>query len=403
MLATCPFCPLRCDDFPVVSHIDDNDSRRVPVLHVPEGYCDRATASLKALNKQLASCVGSVNLTFASESLAAKMMQLEDAAGQAEWGLGGLCLDLQTARWGVRLAAGLGGRLEFAASPSAVAFRLAGERSGWTAATLGELTQRIDSIVLVGDVLGHYPRLLKRWIIDGAREEITARRRYCHLISSDQRANVSVLEGATVIEYQPAMLHERLAAVRLADRQKNCQDPLQQWLQQGDSTAWLWSGDVFDVTAASTLCELINEMNQQRRCVAIPLADDALARNVTSWLSGVAGPVDFRCLPVTRQSWESPAVPLRLWLQPYPTAPPPPVDDAYLVVVGLADEETRARADLYVRTRVPGIEQAGTTLRGDGTVSLPLSQICAAGELPTTAAVLEHWASDIPLRRMQRC
>ena len=64
---------------------------------------------------------------------------------------------------------------------------------------------------------------------------------------------------------------------------------------------------------------------------------------------------------------------LRVWLQPFPDAALPPEDAAKLIVIGAADDALARRADVYIRAAIPGIEAHGTTIRGDGTVTMPFT------------------------------
>ncbi|WP_164104020.1 molybdopterin-binding domain-containing protein [Candidatus Laterigemmans baculatus] len=389
MLATCPFCPLRCDDLVV----------RAEGTHlVPhEVDCPRAHAGfagVAAESARLSSLAAWRTASVLAESIADRV------AGAASLRISGTIIDITTARAAVRLAAACGGVVDAAESVSSAAMRRAIEREGVVAATLAELSQRADSVVLLGDPSDECPRLVERFLAPSpappARVGERARRRFLSLGES----RIAGLPGEryTHIEVARGDLHRLLAEARGALRVgKTDSSGIATWLADATYSGWLWSSEALDPLAAGTLVGLSTELNRERRAVLVSLASDTTLRSVSTWLSGFSGPVDFGSGAPQLLENSTPAE-LTLWLQPYPTAPPPPLEDTFLIVLGMADAELAERADVYLPAGVPGVDFASSTYRGDAAVCLPLHALLDRG-LPSAAEVL----GELQLRRTDRC
>lgn len=310
-------------------------------------------------------------------------------------------VDIQTARAAVRFATTVGGVVDALETRSAAAMRRTVERDGLVAATLGELRQRADSVVFIGDPTRECPRLFERFLASGP-SPLVRQRRFLSL----GEARVGNLAGPqyTHMAFGDDEVHQRLAETRWAlrtGRSDACR--IADWLREGVYTAWLWSSDSIDSLAASALVGLIGDLNRERRAVAIPLSGDATFRSVATWLSGFSGPVDFTgAVPQLCETATAAALPAVIWLQPFPTAPPPPADGRFLIVIGMADADVIARTDCYLPAAVPGIDLAGSTFRGDGTVCLPLHAVRRA-PLPSAAARLGELATLVAQRRLPAC
>lgn len=328
------------------------------------------------------------------ESIAARLAALPSLS------VSGTMVDIHTARAAVRFAEAVGGVVDAWETPSTAAMRRAVERDGLIAATLGELGQRADSVVLIGDPTDDCPRLFERFLSSGP-VELARQRRFLSLGD----ASVDLPDAQhTHLRIDDEGIHRRLAEARLALRTDRSDTAgIADWLRKGTYTAWLWSSDAIDPLAASALIGLIDELNRKRRAVAVALSGDATFRSVATWLSGLSGPIDFGgAVPELLENSTAATLPAAIWLQPFPTAPPPPDDGRLLVVIGMASAEVIERADLYLPASVPGIDMTGSTVRGDGTVCLPLHAV-RISPLPSAATRLAELATDVAQRRLATC
>lgn len=380
MSITCPFCPLRCDDVVVRA-----EGKRV----IPEGLdCSLAVRGFERVSYAAEVLLASNHPGEMSPAVARLVDRLTDSAPVS---ISGTMIDIGTARAAVRLAAASGGVIDAVETISSGAMRRAVERDGIVAATLAEVRQRADSVVMIGDPSEEYPRLLERFLAAGPAP-LAGQRRFLSIgeariagLPTDRYRHIPVGLGDT-----HRVLAEARGGIRVG---RSDASGVADWLREGHYTAWLWASDVVDALTAGVLVGLVADLNRERRAVAVPLGSDATLRSVATWLTGLSGPVDFS--GGWPQLLEQPvAASTAIWLQPHPTAPPPPLGSDFLAVIGMADAELVERADLYIPCGAPGIDVAGSTYRGDGTVCLPLHAPRDSG-LPSPAEVLLEIAARL--------
>jgi formylmethanofuran dehydrogenase subunit B len=356
----CPFCPLRCHDLAIDSSaegwtLEDHGcslaKQRLALLHLSQRGRD------------------------ASNGLASGAQLIQIQRTERERGsivVGGTILDVQTARAAIRFAAEMQARLDVVSSAGEKAFMSVGEREGWMGATLGELAGRADSLVCIGPVEKHFPRLVERFF-EGPLQSSLQPRRLFHLEVEDTEQLKRRLSSALTVYSKTRGLQPPVSPDRFDDQ------PFLDWLATGEYIAFVWgteddAGRGLDRLAANLLRELVSELNLKRRAVLIPLSESTTFRNVAAWLTGFSGPLDFQgSLPRLLDSDALMTGPLRVWLQPFPDAALPPEDGAKLIVIGAADDALARRADAYIRAAIPGLEAHGTTIRGDGTVTMPFA------------------------------
>lgn len=389
MPVTCPFCPLRCDDLVV-----QVDRARVSLRSID---CPLAAEGFQRLSDATESAIAGATSPPAAEidAIAARIAAFHTLS------ISGTIVDIHTARSAIRFAEAVGGVADVLETRSTAAVRRAVERDGLIAATLGELRQRADSVVFIGDPTRDCPRLFERFLSSGPAELVRQRR-----FLSLGEAIVGDFPSAQYTHFSVGdnEVHHRLAEARMVLRHgRSDSGGVADWLREGTYTGWLWSSDALDPLAASALVGLIGDLNRDRRAVAVSLSGDATFRSVATWLSGFSGPVNFAgATPELCEKTTAAALPAIIWLQPYPTAPPPPVDDRFLVVIGMADAEVVDRADFYLPASVPGIDVSGSTVRGDGTVCLPL-HAARSSALPSAATRLAELATVVAQRRLAAC
>lgn len=367
-----------------------------------EGNCWKRSDALQQIQATEGAFETAVSLDEASRWLTSRLN-----GGIQRWTLGGTAIDIATARSAVRLTAELKGSLEGGGTKSGDAFLESVERQGMVGATFGELTQRVDTLFFIGDVFRDLPRLGSAWLERFSTSYPSQERRCVFLAPASQWTEIersmeaSSLQGYFVDIGTPpvhrwlAELRARIAG-RLPANPRSSVDEVLGWIERSHSSAWLWSSDALSLPAASVLIELVSDLNKTRRSMLIPFADDITFRNVASWLTGIGLPIDFYTgLPkrVDRRIGLNPE--LRIWLMPHPLAAAPPNEDCELVIVGMPTEEVRRRASIWVRAAVPGIEAAGTTLRGDGAVGLALRAQRTRDGIPTADEILDSWTHQV--------
>lgn len=392
MEIVCPFCPLRCQATPLeLTGVG---------FRVAGEYCQLAAGRAQLVGRF---AIDSTSKQTNWQELVLKANQRISPAGDTQIPLvvvEGTIIDIQTAREAVRLAARLRGHATAFTEPGEQFFQDVSEREGWIGATLGELSGRADSILLIGAVETRLPRVLAgiapacrvRRIGIGIATVNGTRTTSAHEAQANGRKET--LEEVADAEQLTGLLSNAAHAI---DTGQAGISRLADWLSEAQYVGVLWTGELMDPLAAGALIRLVNLINQRSRGVLIPVSETATFRTVSSWLTGFSGPVDFQQdLPRLMERSETAKCETRIWLQPFPDAAQPPEDDAKLILVGTAEPELANRADVYIRTAMPGIETAGTTFRGDGTIALPLSKVTAeAAEAspPTACQILRELAT----------
>ncbi|XZE53187.1 hypothetical protein SH139x_004916 [Planctomycetaceae bacterium SH139] len=405
----CPFCPLRCDDLSISGGTSEMRAGKLS-----SGGCRRAALAQQSLLEQgiFHDARGSaLNISAAAWERAVAIL-----APAANIQISGGMLDVPTARAGVRLAAALGATINASSSSAGRAVLHSVERQGMVAATLGELARRADSVVLIGNVLDEYPRLADRFL--PAFSSDATPRRVLWLDTSGETSPAGTAETKTETmdngwqrwslpaeQLIDCLADARQPSPRQAVEHTSAGQALAEWLAAGHTSCWLWASNSLSAAAAAMLVGFVNDLNEARRSMLIPLGDDVSFRATSLWLSGCGGPVDFSSgLPQLLADQQAPATAdAQIWIHPYPTFPAHPADQPPLIVVGTPDDALRQRATLVLPAAVPGIESAGTTFRGDGTVSLgwrpPFQQTAAA----SIGQVLLALGDQVQARRISQC
>lgn len=398
MEVVCPFCPLRCPATPL--ELTDNG------LHIADDFCQLAAVRAPLAGQFLHDFHSRQTDWRDLVRAANQLITPADDSRRSLTVVKGTILDIQTARESVRLASRLKGTVDAFARASDRFSRDVREREGWVGATLGELHSRADAVLLIGTVDTQWPRLLRPGSSQQTRSLAQSEKRILRLHRRDEiqpKATVTVATakvaneaeqreasiGFTSAEHLTRLLNEAAYAIRSGQPESN---RLAAWLRNTQYVCVLCTGDDVDLLAVSALNRLIDLLNETSRAVLIPVSEAITFQTVSSWLTGFSGPIDFQQdLPRLMEWSEEPKCDTRIWLQPFPDCPPPPDDAAKLILIGTADDQLISRADVYIRTAMPGIEVQGTTFRGDGTIALPLSQIQDT-KLPSASQVLEELA-----------
>jgi len=355
----CPFCPLHCDDLDL----------------------DSLTASCSSLARQMAT------LPFPETSVnKAASNPAESIRTARQWiahastiGVAGHAVDLETARAVCQFVDQTGATLVIGGGEGD-GYSEAFARDGMISTTLGDAASNYQQIVVLGDPGQIWPRLRTR--LAGA--------------------------GSIYAWQNTDNLLDRLAMLRWALKSPGVQttgsdpDLLEtiRLCQQGPAVVFvIVPGSVAPHHSRpfwSTLAGLLLDLNRRIRATLLRFDDSMTLRSVAAWTSDGPRPVDALRhhpldLEIQLMPWDDPSTPSAA--HPLPTrriiigsqlsAPVPPATGAALRV----DED--APETLHLVAALPGISRAGIVIRGDGSVSLPLGEICKS-DLPSVAETLRQ-------------
>jgi formylmethanofuran dehydrogenase subunit B len=291
--------------------------------------------------------------------------------------------------------------------------------SGWMAATLGELKNRVDVLLSFGtDIEANFPRFFERfiWTEETLFGGETARREIIYLGAAPSGAAANAPDGRApwVISCERAGLPEAAAALSALAQGAELRADSAGGVALSDLRAVIdrlkqarygvvtWAAGQLDFPHAELtvqqLCKMVVALNRETRCSALPLGGqdgDRTASQVAAWISGYPTRVSYaRGYPeydpyhnsAARLLAEGAADALA-WVSSLSLTPPPPVA-APTVVVGRSGMRFEREPEVFIPVGVPGIDFAGHTYRCDNVVALPLRQLRESG-LAKAADVLK--------------
>lgn len=399
----CPFCPLLCDDLVV----EPSGER----LELRAGGCPEARDRFAGLPAEASPTVDGrpvpleTALDRAAELLADARLPL----------ISGLGCDVDGMRAVLRLAERLGGIVDHGASDGAFANLLAVQRRGWVTATLAEVRNRADLLLVFGPVEPGLMHALDARVLSPEAtlfsEGRPARRRV-------QLGGAHLLHDAETISCPDDALHLAAALLRARVHGRPVAgagrtgippdrlDGLAGALRAARYAAILWDAaalprDTAELVVAN-LAGLLLELNRETRAVGLPLARShhlVTAGQVCTWQWGVPlrsastpdGPeYDPRAFAARRLLGRG-DVDALLWVAAFPGATLPA---RKVPTVALVPPGEPAEADVVLPVGVPGIDHAGTAFRMDAVVALPLQRLRETA-LPSPAEVLDALAERL--------
>ena len=402
----CPFCALACDDLAV-------EAQGVQ-LRIVERGCPRSTeafarplgSSTPALSGHPASLDEAIRR--AADLLAASRLPL----------LAGLGTDTDGVRAVLRLAERTGGVVDHAGAPGLFANVLAMQSGGWITATLAEVRNRMDLLLLVGtDAAGLMPRFFERcvWPRQALLEEALARRQIVYLGDADRLEAATAPDGRSpeVITCPRDALGEVAGTLRalLAEQRLQAKEvggiaiqrlaALAERLKSARYAVIAWAAGELPGRHTDLLvgriAELIRALNATTRCLGLPLAgaDNVIGANqVCGWQSGVPLRTSFATgepdydphRHATSRLLELGEADLLVWISSFRDLPPPEAD-APTILLGPPGESPAKPPEVLIPVGTPGLDHAGSIYRTDGVVALPLRRLRDAG-LPSVAEVI---------------
>jgi len=412
----CPFCALACDDLMV-----EAESGR---LRVMERGCPRsAEAFARPVHDTVPQLAGQASSLDAATRRAAELL----AASRLPL-FAGLGTDTAGMRAVLHLAERTGGVVDHAGAPGLFSNLLAMQSGGWITATLAEVRNRMDLLLLIGtDAVGLMPRFFERcvWPRQALLEATLARRQVVYLGDAEHLEVAAAPDGrgAEIVGCDKHQVGEVIGALRalIAGRSLQAEEvggvaierlsDLAERLKGARYAVIAWAsgelpGPHADLLVAS-IAELIRTLNATTRCVGLPLAgaDNVIGANqVCGWQSGVplrtsfaAGAPDYDPhRHATSRLLERGGADLLIWISSFRDLPPP--EGAGLaIVLGRAGEAPARPPEVLIPVGTPGVDHAGSIYRTDSVVAMPLRRLRETG-LPSVAEVVGLIEQRLPGR-----
>ena len=383
---TCPFCALACDDLTIKS----DGIRLMPEESLP-AFCRAGFENAGGMPLPTAKQNGQSIASDDAIRAAANMLK------QAKNPLfSGLLADIQGIRQTLALARSCGGTVDHIDSDMSEHNLAVLQNYGWITATLSEIQQRSDLIVLIGSCMFEdYPRLLERivpkqraleWVFIGpeSAQPLPPELQSCQTICLESDKIPNYLQQLSMAFHQqqskthPQQKSSASSVTSLLGKINHARYP-----------TFIWSakdmGSAHADLSITLLVRLIKKINEKTRCVGLPLGGNRGSGNVQStclWQTGYPGRVSFaggdcRYDPLhfsTEKMLAQRATDLLVWIAALQSEAPPPCDIPTIALVHPASVAD-VSCDLVIPVGIPGIDQAGYTYRTDGVVILPLTKL----------------------------
>ncbi len=398
----CPFCGLLCDDLTVARGNGRLDVQALDVQAngcavAAEGFAQSSAPPTPALIE------GRAADRAAAHERAARLL------AQSRLPLfAGLGADVAGMREVLALADRLGGIVDHAGSEALFRNLRVLQDSGWVAATLSEVRDRADLVLIVGpDPSPAFPRFAERCLDPvPAFGPSQGARRVVHLGpradgASPLRALKDFSELACTLDDLPADVAALGALVKGHAIDRPGLAALAAALKASRYSAVVWAAGMLDRPEAMlivhALGELVRELNRTTRSAVFPLGggDNALGANQAClWQAGVPLRASFaRGVPEHdpyrfsgQRLLAAREVDLLVWISAFRDLPLPATG---VPTILLAPPFARAAKNVAVFLPVgtPGVDHEGYAMRADALVALKL-KATAARDLPSCAAVL---------------
>ena len=409
---TCPFCGLGCDDLTVTVQ----KTLRVTADSALPQYCRGCyeNASLQALPE--------CRINGRTSSVDGALKEAVKLLSKAQSPLfSGLAVDVNGARAVMALADRCRATLDHVNSPAILRNTLVTQAEGNILATLSEVGNRAELIVIFGTKpFTAFPRLIEKLNLKGGRRfrekdpefvligpwheepvpEILKQQRHRVIVAATDMLGDCIRRLSAASE--PSI------ALRKSQSFDGALQRLMENLLTSRYSALVWTASEFDVPYAElsieVLAKLIKKINRKTRCVGLPLSGnygDLTFQQVCIWQSGYQTRTSYakgypEYDPDTYSAENMLArgdVDLLLWVSPLDPAPPPQVEIPTIVVAHPAMQIDH-KVEVFIPSGIPGIDHSGHFFRSDGVVSLRLKQIRNGG-LPPASELLKKMHTAI--------
>ena len=393
---TCPACGLLCDDVRI-----ERDT--TSLLKVSDKGCAKSVTFFERA------------IQTSSPSVAGKTVSLTEAVSKAAEILRGtnqpLFAGLGTEVHGMRsvlsLADKVGATLDHMNAYSNFRNTLVVQNSGWQVTTLTEVSNRVDLLLVIGtDIVSHNPRFFERnvWNKESMFDQDTSAREVVYLggQNTDTSAGISP-KGIkpTVLPCDLERLPEVVAALRaiisgksliaskIAGIKTSDLESLSERLKAAKYSVVTWVSSDLNIAHAEltiqNITELVIKLNAKTRSSGLPLGGsegDYSVNQTSTWTSGYAVRSRFaRKHPEydphhlsAEQLLANGEADALLWVSEFNPDKTPPKVNIPKIVIGHANMQAND-ADVFIPVSTAGVDHAGTIVRIDSSVSLPLAKL----------------------------
>ena len=408
--AVCPFCALLCDDLRLRNAGDRS-------FEIVRNGCKRASRDYARPPATFEPLING-QATHLESAVRAAAGILKRARQPL---LAGLATDVDGVRAAVALAERCGGTLDHVHGE--VLNAMAGvlqSRGGYTA-TLSEVRNRADFVLLVGvDLNDRYENFIRRCLQPkiSLPAERARRRQVVHLGSVATAPDDPLIKRLTC---RPAAMAEtllgllaslkdaHLTARSFGGLSHNKLRSLADDMRQAAYCAVVFAPSAFSAqrqSAIATIFDIVDELNRTGRAAGLALGGDdggQTAVSTCAWKTGYPLRVKFTRTVnydphgnATLKLINSGAVDGLLWIDAFGRNPEPPSgsDLSNTVILGAVKTGVASDAAAFIPVGTPGLDHFARLVRTDSVVSLPLRQVRDAG-LPAVATVLSAIANRV--------
>jgi formylmethanofuran dehydrogenase subunit B len=307
-------------------------------------------------------------------------------------------------------------------SEGAVRNTLTLQNSGWQNTTLAEVKNRATLILAIGmDIVTSHPRFFERlvWNKESMFDKTSPEVIYLGESLANTEAGISP-DGKkpTVISADNAKLPEILNALHGLMNSKN---PLSKRadedliggvpvstlrsiidkIKAAQYTVVIWAAGAFNYPNAEltiqSITQLIAKFNETVRIAGLPLNagdGDLSANNACTWLNGYPirsrfnhGQMEYNVRQFATKEQLKTCDAL-LWTSTFNPHLPPSCN-APTIVIGHPNMKFERAPDVFIPVGIPGVDHAGTIIRMDNVVSLPLKKLRESA-LPSLSQVIQQ-------------
>jgi formylmethanofuran dehydrogenase subunit B len=400
---TCPFCGMLCDDIDI--------AREGGKLQVRNNGCGKSVAGFqRTLPKSAPMVAGKeVSLDEAVQAAAALIKGAELPL------FGGLATDVDGMRAVMALAERSGGIVDHALSEGQYRNTRVLQTVGWTTSTLTETRNRADLIIIVGNDLEKlHPRFLERIVLPpDSMFGVTALKRTVVFLGkgSVKAAGAGevvslpcdVEQAGEVLGVLRARLRGfRIAPIRIGGVTLAKIDAVAELCRKAKYGVVVWSPPSLDFPFAELTVDqitgLVKDLNQTGRFAGLSLGGaegGTTAGAVSTWQSGFPLRVSYASGAPDYDPYRYAIArmlaggegDLLVWIASFSPDLAPPPTKVPTIVFGTPGLKLAKPPAVFVPVGTPGVDHAGTLIRCDNVVSLPLKNLGRA-ELPRAADVL---------------
>jgi formylmethanofuran dehydrogenase subunit B len=400
---TCPFCGMLCDDLDI--------AREGGKLQVRNNGCGKSVAGFqRALPKSAPMVAGKeVPLEEAIQAAAALIKGAEQPL------IGGLATDVDGMRAVMALAERSGGIVDHALSEGQYRNTRVLQTVGWTTSTLTETRNRADLIIIVGNDLEKlHPRFLERIVLPpDSMFGVTAPKRTVVFVGkgSVKAAGAGdvvslpcdIEQAGEVLGVLRARLRGfRVAPIRIGGVTLAKIDAVAELCRKAHYGVVVWSPPSLDFPFAELTVDqitgLVKDLNQTGRFAGLSLGGaegGTTAGAVSTWQSGFPLRVSYASGAPDYDPYRYAIArmlaggegDLLVWIASFSPDLAPPPTKVPTIVLGTPGLKLAKPPAVFIPVGTPGVDHAGTLVRCDNVVSLPLKNLGRA-ELPRAADVI---------------